>query len=103
MGEYLDDEANSEVETRDCHNFACHTTHWGQWGEWGKCGKAKNKNTEKWQKRRRVCMYNGAPLSEWQKIPGVKTKEEFALDQLDMTFVICQQWSRLCQLIIKVS
>ena len=30
---------DAETETRECHNFECHTTHWGQWEEWGKCGK----------------------------------------------------------------
>ena len=30
---------DAETETRECHNFECHTTHWGQWEEWGKCSK----------------------------------------------------------------
>ena len=34
---YLNNDA--ETETRECHNFECHTTHWGQWEEWGKCSK----------------------------------------------------------------
>merc|ERR1712176_1001218 len=57
---------DAETETRECHNFECHTTHWGQW--------------EKWQKRRRTCMYKGRPLDEWKDeglIPkGVDTREK---------------------------
>ena len=40
----------------------------------------KKKNTEKWQKRRRTCMYKGRPLSEWKDeglIPkGTDTREK---------------------------
>ena len=42
--------------------------------------KNKKKNTEKWQKRRRTCMYQGRPLDEWKDeglIPkGTDTREK---------------------------
>ena len=83
-----------ETETKVCHDYKCHTTHWGEWADWGGCSKNKNKPSEKWQKRKRVCMWNGSPLADWKalnKKSKTKTNEDVNCPKSD-----AEEWRCCC-------
>jgi len=66
---------NEQIETEACNEGPCQMTHWGEWGEYSGCSKQKDKNNEKWQKRKRECWFQGASFSSWKSAnKGSKSK-----------------------------
>ena len=83
-------------------------THWGEWGEFTGCSKVstrslsvrifnthfqqKDKNNEKWQKRKRECWFQGASFSSWKSAnKGSKSK---TLDDVHCPKVWAIYWVR---------